>query len=93
MPVADLPRYFDPIRNHLADYHAYLEEAGITPMRAALDFALGLAEVDQVILGVNSRLQLQQILSQQAAGGTGTDWRPFAFGDAAMLDPSLWRLR
>lgn len=92
MPVANLPRYFDPLRSHLANYHAYLEAAGIPPMRAALDFALGLAEVDHVILGVNSRLQLQEILSQQAGGGTVADWRRFAFGDAAMLDPSQWRL-
>jgi len=92
MDVAGLPTYFAPLRGHLADYHAYLVGTGIPPMRAALDFALGLAEVDYVVLGVNSRLQLQEILLQQTGGGTGTDWRRFAFGDASMLDPSQWRL-
>jgi hypothetical protein len=61
-------------------------------MRAALGFALGLAEVDYVVLGVNSRLQLQEILSRQTDGGTGTDWRRFAIDDASMLDPSQWQL-
>ncbi len=92
MPVADLPRYFDPLRSHLANYRAHLERVRISPMRAALNFALGLTEVDQVILGVNSRLQLQEILSQHDSGGGGADWPRFAFSEVAMLDPSQWRL-
>lgn len=92
MPAAGLPAYFDPIREHLACFHAFARDSGMSPIQAALDFALGVAEVDHVILGVNTRHQLLEILSQPPAGAKPEAWRKFALDQTAMLDPSQWRL-
>lgn len=91
MPLERLPEYFEPARAHLRRYLAFLQSRGMTPMQAALGFALGVPEVDHVILGVNTRQQLHEILSQEPAP-VDVEWREFALDMAPMVDPSQWRL-
>lgn len=91
MPLERLPEYFEPARAHLKRYQAFLLGHGMTPMHAALGFALGVPEVDHVILGVNTRQQLQEIVSQESAP-VDVDWREFALDLVPMVDPSQWRL-
>lgn len=92
MPSNALPDYFAVIRDHLAGYHSWLEGSALTPLQAALGFVLGLPELDHVILGVNSTVQLQEILVAQAGQLDSRSMARFALHDPAMLDPSRWRL-
>lgn len=92
MAPENLPAYFSPIRDHLSGYRGHLERLGLTPLQAALGFALGLPELDHVILGVNTAAQLQEALVAQSAQVDPSAMTQFALTDMAMLDPSRWHL-
>ena len=59
-------------------------------MDAAIGFATGLEEVDVVICGVETRVQLEQIV--EAAGvEVRRDWfAGIGPSDPALVDPSTW---
>ncbi|MEK6744849.1 MAG: aldo/keto reductase [Nitrospirota bacterium] len=90
MEARDLPPYFTPVRGHLEDYHVYLRERGISPLRAALGFAAGIPEIDVIVCGVNDRMQLNEIIANAAALDPA-DFARFAVTDEAMVDPSRWQ--
>ncbi|MBI3096128.1 MAG: aldo/keto reductase [Rhodocyclales bacterium] len=92
MSPDELPAYFSPIRDHLAEYRACIESLGLTPLQAALGPVLAQPELDHVILGVNIVGQLQEILAAQAVQVDAGSLARFALTDSAMLDPSRWRL-
>lgn len=87
-----IPAYFSPLRDTLEEYRNYVESLGLTPLQAALGFALGLPELDCVIVGVNTAWQIQETLAAQAVHVAPREMARFALTDPAMLDPSQWRL-
>ena len=90
MEARDLPPFFEPIRGHLEGYHAYLRQRGISPLRAALGFAVSIPEIDVIVCGVNNRMQLNEIIDNTSALDPA-DFAPFAVSDEAMVDPSRWQ--
>jgi aryl-alcohol dehydrogenase-like predicted oxidoreductase len=75
----------------LTRFRGRCNELGLTPLQAALRYALDLPQIAQVVVGVESRAQLAEIL--QAA--QGPDLPKSAFGDLAcsnldLIDPSRW---
>lgn len=90
MPPEAMPGHFEAIRDHLAGYRACLESLGLSPLQAALGYVLGLPEVDHVILGVNTAVQLQEILAVRMTQVDAEAMARFALSDPAMLDPSRW---
>lgn len=84
---------FSTVRDHLAQYHAFLRRAGVNPVHAALGFVAGLSEVDHVIVGVVDVEQLQEVLNTAARPILERDqFACFAWPDEAILDPSRWGL-
>lgn len=87
-----IPEYFVSISAHLARYHAYLESLGMTPLQAALGFVLGLPELERVIVGVNSAVQLREVLAVQMTQVDVLSMAQFSLSAPAILDPSKWFL-
>jgi aryl-alcohol dehydrogenase-like predicted oxidoreductase len=86
-----LPPRFASVRGHLARYHAFLREAGVSPVAAALGFLAALPEIDRVVVGVASAEQLEQAAraaAQPHLAASGLS--QFALDDEAVLDPSRW---
>jgi aryl-alcohol dehydrogenase-like predicted oxidoreductase len=92
MAPSELPAYFASVKGHLAAYREFLRGAGLSPVHAALGFALSRPEIDRVIVGVNSLQQLQEIASTPSLRAEAPELRRFALDDPAIVDPSLWRL-
>jgi hypothetical protein len=56
-----------------------------------LGFVIGLADVDQVVVGVESAAQLVQVVASAEPIET-TLFTDLALGDPAFVEPSRWRV-
>jgi aryl-alcohol dehydrogenase-like predicted oxidoreductase len=74
----------------LAAIRARIEEAGMTPIEAALGFVLSQGEVDVAIVGITGRSELSEIVAASRATLSTFDWAACAIDDPLTLTPSLW---
>lgn len=74
----------------LRGWRAALDEAGVTPVRACLDFALGIDGAARLVVGVTSPDELADIVEQASAPSAGLDYSAFALNDPMILDPWRW---
>ena len=81
--------YFAPARTALEQFHAAARTAGVSPATAALHFLLGLGEIDRVIVGVESREQLEQLFGSFPAA-PAIDYSQFRLDLPDILNPALW---
>lgn len=87
------------LAGHLAAYRDVLErfqercrDLGLTPMQAALRFALDQPQVGQIVIGVESRRQLQEVLfASRGAPLPALALKGLNSSDLALIDPSLWK--
>ena len=86
-----LPEFFEPIKKHINEYYLFLEDNGLSPQSAALNFAKNITEIDCIILGVNS---MDQLSENVAAFETEVDidFTKFAISDEKIINPALWEL-
>lgn len=83
--------YFNPIKGHLSEFQNTLNLLGITPLEAALDFALKQVDIDTVILGVAALSELKEICSVvNHKRDYNMDYAKWALYDTRFLDPSQW---
>jgi aryl-alcohol dehydrogenase-like predicted oxidoreductase len=85
-----LPPGFAFARTTLDQVQAWLKEAGTTPLQAALAYVLSRPEFDVVLVGVNSRGELDAILHAVTSPPPDLDWDRFALADERILNPTLW---
>jgi aryl-alcohol dehydrogenase-like predicted oxidoreductase len=70
-------------------WHDWLGHSDVSGVRACVGFALGVEEIDRVVIGAQSVAQLQQII--QATGTPGCTGLPQLACDAEeLIDPSRW---
>lgn len=89
-PPDKLPVYFSPVQARIASYHQTLEKQGLTPAEAALGFLSRQAEIDAVILGIDSLAQLERNAEDVQRRKGLDDFAPYAIDDPAFVDPRLW---
>jgi aryl-alcohol dehydrogenase-like predicted oxidoreductase len=90
MDPAEAPPRFEPWRATMRSYHEWVRGRGLTPIQAALGFALGLP-ADKVIVGVNDAAQLEEIVAD-ATPLPLEEFAQWASDETALVDPSTWRL-
>jgi hypothetical protein len=89
MPSDQRPVKFSLWSDIWIEWSRWLERTGLTPLQACLAYVLGVAEVDRVVVGVDSRVQLNQIfIASKAVLPSLPDWpQPI---DMKLINPSLW---
>lgn len=88
-----LPHHFASIRAHHARFVEDISRAGTTALAAALRFCLERHDVDRVVVGCESPVQLREILAAAGdAPGRGPTHETLAIDDETIINPSLWRL-
>lgn len=93
MDPAGINSYFSSIRAHLERYRHSLKEYDLTPVQAALLFAVNQPHVDTVLVGVCSARELHEILnSLSALESKKVDFSHFAMANESVINPSLWKL-
>jgi aryl-alcohol dehydrogenase-like predicted oxidoreductase len=74
---------------HLGDLRRWLGDHGMTPLSGCLAFALGCDGIDAALVGVERRVQLDEILAA-AAGTPELDFDRWSVDDERLLNPSRW---
>jgi aryl-alcohol dehydrogenase-like predicted oxidoreductase len=90
LPPSRLPEKLQHAAPQLTALHARLAKAGLTPLAAALNFALARPEIDVALVGVTSRDELADILSASEQPLPDFDWQACALDDEIVLTPSRW---
>lgn len=85
----DLGAYFEQVRPVLQQFRSAASAAGVSAAHAALHFLLGIPEIDRVIVGVESVVQLRQLFTSFPSG-PDIDYARFAIDNPAILNPALW---
>lgn len=90
MRDADRPEKFAAFAPVWHAWRAYLQRTGQTPLAACLSFVFSTHQIDRVVVGVDSRQHLAEILQvpQQAEPLRAPDWP--APLDPRLLNPSNW---
>lgn len=72
-----------------AEWTRWLDETGLTPLQACLGYVLGIEEIDEVVVGVDSVKQLQEIFAAAHSPLPSLpDWpQPI---DTDLINPSRW---
>ena len=91
MNPAELPQFFAPLREHIADLQQCWSDAGVSALAGCLRFALQRPEIDAIVVGVN---QLQEFNEIEAAVAQLADADDGSIVSAAIdpifLDPRKW---
>ena len=91
MDPTELPEFFAPVRQNIAEIREKWRQRGVSALGGCLAFALWRPEVDTVIVGVNRLKEFAQI-EATLTSLTGNDI-DIAVGhpiDPAYLDPTRW---
>ena len=67
-----------------------LNENSLNPVAVCLNYPLSLAEIDSVVVGVDSKEQLEMILSACSAKEMLQDWSFMINNDQKLINPSNW---
>lgn len=94
MDPETLPSYFDAIKAHLLKYREYLKRYNMSSLEAALNFVLQQPEINTAIVGVNTSLEFQEIMSAAKYNKLeqSFNYSIWAVEDENIINPSLWRL-
>jgi aryl-alcohol dehydrogenase-like predicted oxidoreductase len=89
MRPAQRPEKFARWQPVWAEWARWLDETGLTPLQGCLGYALGVEEVDKVVVGVDSVKQLQEIfVASHSPLPSLPNWpQPL---DADLINPSRW---
>ncbi len=90
MNLDTLPVHFEPARPTLAAFRSFCRESGVSALKAAISFAIGQTDTDVVLVGVNRRRDLAEILDSLHNPVPAIDWRRFAIENIDIVNPSLW---
>ena len=91
MTPASRPAGFARWQGLWDQWQRWLAQQRLTPLQACLRFALSRAEVDRVVVGVDSLAQLREVISA-AAGQPLVPPEDLASNDLDLIDPSRWSL-
>lgn len=89
MTAAQRPRKFDRWSNLWDRYHAWVQEAGLSPLEACLSYVLSLPEIHHVVVGVNNLNHIQEILKVNASC-TPVWLAELDTDDEQLLNPLAW---
>lgn len=91
MPRNKIPRNFQAWSSLWDHWDAWLEENTVSPIEACLAYVLSESNIDQIVVGVDSKKQLQQITG--AIETTCLDSFPdISSFDNELINPSNWKI-
>jgi aryl-alcohol dehydrogenase-like predicted oxidoreductase len=85
----NLSDYFSTWKGQFIEYQIMTKERGLSLLEYALNFVLAIQEIDRVLVGVNSELQLKGILQ---AINKRSDLSAYPINEINLLNPSLWKV-
>lgn len=89
MSATSRPEKFNRWSSLWLTWDKWLKEVNLTPLQACLRYALSVPEIEKVILGVDSSVQLSEIL-RATEGSCPIPPLALNCSDLELLNPSLW---
>ena len=89
MSQVAIPSKFNQWSELWAKWHKWLSSQNISAVQACLAFPLSFPEIDQVIVGADSLIQLQQIL-EGASNAQLIDFPNLSSDDENLINPYRW---
>lgn len=86
-----LPTHFAQWKDNFMVWHDWLRQHAISPIQACLGFVGSFPGIDRIVVGVDSLLQLQQLVDAYRAP-TAAVWPFVATTDESLINPSSWKL-
>jgi aryl-alcohol dehydrogenase-like predicted oxidoreductase len=86
---AELPAEFEEARNVLRLFRRRCQARGVAPVHAALNYLLGIEELETIIVGVDTPAQLSEIFSNFPFAAI-IDYSDIELHTTNILDPSRW---
>lgn len=83
----DLPDYFSNWEKQFDGYQAIVKQTGLSLMEYALNFVLNIKGVNRVLVGVNTELQLREIVRSVKPA---MQLKAYPIDDTSLINPSLW---
>ena len=91
MNLEEVPAYFSPWRNLLRQWHEWTCDLNLSPLQASLQITLHNPMFDKLVLGAQSRSELDQQLDIITTPISDIPSPDFGTIDEAFLNPSLWK--
>ena len=92
----NLHSFFDPIKPVINKYKDFIISRGLTPVEGAINFIASMPEIDYIIVGVNTAVQLRANLDSFKRSLENRmaleNFSMFSLEDSRYIDPSLWKL-
>ena len=88
-----LPPGFESARPFVARFHDALANRGVSPVAGALGYVAQIAEIDRIVVGVDSAAQLSECVAALEQRVPKLDFSGFACRDESLLDPRRWAER
>jgi len=85
----DLPKYFKTWGKQFNEYQTMVKESEMSLLEYALNFALSTQEVDKVLVGVDSKQQLEEIVRSLKKHD---NLDAYTISDINLLNPSMWKV-
>ena len=92
MPRNSIPNYFSSWSYLWNNWHDWLVDKDIPAIHACMNYALSFKNVNKIVVGVDSLLQLKQIL-KVIGELTHYDFPNIHSNDEMLINPSLWKLK
>ena len=87
-----VPPYFFPIKKNLEAFYKSAKELSLSQLELALGYVMGVSEIDQVVVGVNTVEQLKEIIKATQVQINPMDFTDIYINDPAFTNPSLWKV-
>jgi len=92
LPAEKLAGYFSPFRSQQERLHLRIQQHGLTPYQACLNFCLSYNEVDRVIVGCETPEQVRMLINScdDLSASSVAEMQQFGMDDEALINPSNW---
>ncbi|BBN81098.1 oxidoreductase [Pseudoalteromonas sp. A25] len=96
--ISDLPSSFTPFHAAFEKFHRVCDQLSCHPMTLALSLIQNFDFIDKAVLGVCSKLQLEQVChhytkAQQLDNLTSEQLSELKFHDLALINPANWPIK
>lgn len=90
MRQKDIPPKFYRWSHLWQSWHQWLDECNLTALQACLNFSLSFSQIDKIIVGVDSQIQLMQIL-KSIENEAVVNFPNITCDDERLINPTRWR--
>ena len=92
MPLNMIPDYFSPIIKKIEMFYQSARGLSLSKLELALGYVMGIHEIDQILVGINTVSQLQEVIKATQVQINPIEFRHLSIDNKVYTNPSLWKI-